>query len=236
MDRARSGVQALAGIDLAGNVDEHRLHRRLEGRREMEGALVERADLAAGDALAFRAQADRLAAAAQAATGALEDAHATFAIGLIDSPEDADQVADQRQGRQLAQVTAQEEAGVGQAQRDDGEHVDAGGVVHDIDGLPGRVRRVPMHPHVQAPDAQHGAAARRQQPVRIQAPEPEQGGDCEGQHQQRAQADQQQAGGDAEAEQQVLPHASHTTVCMARFRRRSNSSTGASSNWPAKYG
>ena len=126
---------AAARIDLARDLEIHRDDRRAQHRREVEGALVEVPDVAGRDAAAFGAEIDRLARAAQHLAGAPEDAAAFVGTVLRNGEEGAHHPGDDAERDPLAQESAEEEAAVRQAERDEDEEVERGRVVRDVDRL-----------------------------------------------------------------------------------------------------
>ena len=200
----------------------------------MECALVKGAHLPAGDALAFRAEIDRLAGALEDARGALEDALSPFGVDLVDGPEDADQIADHAEGHELAQEAGEEEARVGQPERDEHEHIDRRRVVRDVDHLPGRHALAIVHDVANAEDGKHRLAHRRRDPFAVEAPRLKQGQHGRGQHDERADREERHARDETQCEFPTHEGLRRTIVCMARLSRFSKARSGSSSSSPRK--
>src|SRR5882672_3482111 len=205
----------------------------------MERAFVEMPDLAGGDALSLGTEVYGFARSPQRSRGPFEDLGALFRKRLRNRPENPDQVSDKSEGKDLAQEPGEEEPRVGQAQGDQDEHVDRRGVVRDVDGLGLGKRPVLVDDETDIPERERPLAERRDDGLAVEARKAERGKQGDDREHERTGAHQSERQRRPE-EKGELFHGLHaalqTTVCIARFRRRSKSSSGESRAWPRKYG
>ena len=81
--------------------------RRLQARGEMERAFIKGADFASCDALAFRAEVYRITGAPQDTVGTAKDLAPPLRELLRNGPKDTDDVSDDRDEDEFAQVTGE---------------------------------------------------------------------------------------------------------------------------------